>query len=606
MTVLAMVLLLLPGFVWWAWLGKRDEDPILSFALMIGISLAFWGLLAELIFLLGGSLCLADIVGILAILLVLGIAGLVKNGLKIQKSKLPYLLIGLAALGLVIAWRLYQARDLLLPNWVDSQHHYLIIKAILENGGLPGSLSPYLDVPFFYHYGFHAVTALFTGLSGLEIGDATLVFGQVLNAAIGLSIYALGKVLWEDWRPAALAALLVSFATRMPAYYLSWGRYTLTTGLILLPLAMAVSLQLQKQSFSRKMVITLTLLTAGVLFSHYFASVLLAIFLVILVLVYLIPRWKAPLTALSGVSGVILGTLSGLILAAPWLARVANFSSASTGVSANFPESFSTLLNSNQWDYIWKLLGPVSNLWLLIPAGLGLVWALIKGKQIHFGMWALTMGILTMPWSLTLRPFRPDHFAIVLFLPVVLLAGWFFWQVSLLLEKWHKKRWISLIFLIFVLTGWTVWGFLLNTDTINSKTVLVTETDMEALDWVAENTPPDARFFINTAYWLNNAYRGVDGGGWLLPYAERWSLVPTVFYGYSPDKEYVRQTLDWGERASQITTCSEDFWALVDEAELSWIYIREGVGELQPENLENCEGITNTYTNGDIAIFRID
>ena len=606
MTVLAMVLLLLPGFVWWAWLGKRDEDPILSFALMIGISLAFWGLLAELIFLLGGSLCLADIVGILAILLVLGIAGLVKNGLKIQKSKLPYLLIGLAALGLVIAWRLYQARDLLLPNWVDSQHHYLIIKAILENGGLPGSLSPYLDVPFFYHYGFHAVTALFTGLSGLEIGDATLVFGQVLNAAIGLSIYALGKVLWEDWRPAALAALLVSFATRMPAYYLSWGRYTLTTGLILLPLAMAVSLQLQKQSFSRKMVITLTLLTAGVLFSHYFASVLLAIFLVILVLVYLIPRWKAPLTALSGVSGVILGTLSGLILAAPWLARVVNFSSASTGVSANFPESFSTLLNSNQWDYIWKLLGPVSNLWLLIPAGLGLVWALIKGKQIHFGMWALTMGILTMPWSLTLRPFRPDHFAIVLFLPVVLLAGWFFWQVSLLLEKWHKKRWISLIFLIFVLTGWTVWGFLLNTDTINSKTVLVTETDMEALDWVAENTPPDARFFINTAYWLNNAYRGVDGGGWLLPYAERWSLVPTVFYGYSPDKEYVRQTLDWGERASQITTCSEDFWALVDEAELSWIYIREGVGELQPENLENCEGITNTYTNGDIAIFRID
>lgn len=600
-----MALLLLPGFAWWAWLGRRDKDPIVSFALMIGISLAFWSLLAELIFLLGGNLFLADIVGILTLLLVLAIAGLVKKGLKIERSKILHLVIGLAIFGLVIAWRLYQAKDLLLPNWVDSQHHYLIIKVILENGGLPESLTPYLDVPFFYHYGFHAVTAVFTGLSGLEIGDAMLVFGQVLNAAISLSIYTLGKTLWEDWRPAALAALLVSFVTRMPAYYLSWGRYTLTTGLILLPLAMAVSVQLLRKSYSKKTLLTLSLLTAGVILTHYFAAVLLAIFLVILALVYIVPRWKTPLTALSGFSSVVLGTLSGLILAAPWMARVARFSTASTGVGANFPESFSTLLSSNQWDYIWKLLGPASNQWLLVPAGIGLVWFLIKGKKIHFGIWALFLGLMTLPWSFTLRPFRPDHFAIVLFLPIVLLAGWFFWQVSLLLEKWHRKRWISLVFLVLVLVGWTVWSFPLGADILNSNTMLVTEDDMEALDWVAENTPPDARFFINTTYWLNNAYRGVDGGGWLLPYANRWSLVPTVFYGYSPDKDFVKQTKDWGERASQITTCSEDFWSLIKEADLNWIYIREGVGELQPEGQMGCEGVIESYSNNTVWIFNI-
>ncbi len=32
--------------------------------------------------------------------------------------------------------------------------------------------------------------------------------------------------------------------TRMPAYYLSWGRYTLTIGMIFLPLAMSVALRL--------------------------------------------------------------------------------------------------------------------------------------------------------------------------------------------------------------------------------------------------------------------------------------------------------------------------------------------------------------------------
>jgi len=156
-----------------------------------------------------------------------------------------------------------------------------------------------------------------------------------------------------------------------------------------------------------------------------------------------------------------------------------------------------------------------------------------------------------------------------------------------------------------VVTGWTVWSFPLSADIVNSNTVFVTESDLEALDWVAENTPPDARFFINTAFWLNNTYRGVDGGGWLLPYAERWSLVPTVFYGFSPDKDYVQQTREWGERASQITTCSEEFWALVDEADLDWIYIREGVGSMQPKELEHCEGIQINFSNRSVAVYQI-
>ena len=85
-------------------------------------------------------------------------------------------------------------------------------------------------------------------------------------------------------------------------------------------------------------------------------------------------------------------------------------------------------------------------------------------------------------------------------------------------------------------------------------TVLVTEADMDALAWVEANTPEEARFYINTAHWLNNTYRGVDGGGWLLPYTGRWALVPTVFYGYSPDVEIRRQVRLWGEKASSITT----------------------------------------------------
>jgi hypothetical protein len=97
----------------------------------------------------------------------------------------------------------------------------------------------------------------------------------------------------------------------------------------------------------------------------------------------------------------------------------------------------------------------------------------------------------------------------------------------------------------------------------------------------------------------------VDGGGWLLPFTGRWALVPTVFYGFSPDADLREQLRDWGEDAGDITTCSDAFWALVEETELDWIYIREGVGSLQPEGLEGCAGIREVYGEDGVWIYRI-
>jgi hypothetical protein len=135
--------------------------------------------------------------------------------------------------------------------------------------------------------------------------------------------------------------------------------------------------------------------------------------------------------------------------------------------------------------------------------------------------------------------------------------------------------------------------------------VLVTPADLAALDWVAENTPEDARFYINTTHWLNDVYRSVDGGGWLLPITGRWSLVPTVFYSLSANPERNQTLRRWGETATQISTCSDDFWALVDEADLGWIYIRSGVGSLQRSGLETCGGLREVYRNQAVTIYRI-
>ena len=602
MSVLAFVVLLLPGLAWWAWFGKQDRDPLVTLAQITGISLSAIILLTEIVFLLGGRFSTLGIILLAVVFAGLALAGWLRRGFHWPRKFRWYLWIGLPVLGLVIAWRLFQARNLLLPNWVDSQHHYLIVRAIIENRGLPETLTPYLDMPFYYHYGFHAIAALYTAISGLEIGQAMLVLGQVLNALIGLSIYALGKALWKDWRPAAAAALLVSFVTRMPAYYLSWGRYTLTTGMIFLPLAMSMALRLIRKPHRKTDIATLALLTAGVLLSHYFAALLLALFLVVLACVHVLPRLRKMLTAMAGISGIIAGAGMGLLLAMPWLLRVAHYSTLSTGIESNL----GTIINgSSSAAYIWKLLGPVSNYALLFPAVIGLALVLADRKPTTFSIWSLLLAILALPWSINLRPFRPDHFAIVIFLPVTLWAGWLFWQAGRWVARRFQRRWACCVFLLVVLIGWVAWSFPMSENIVNPVTVMLTEDDLDALDWVKENTPEDARFFINTTYWQTDIYRGVDGGGWLLPYTGRWALVPTVFYTFSPDLAQVSGLLGLGKSASEIISCSPQFWQLIESADIDWLYIHQGQGALQPNALLACEQIFLAYENDQVWIFHI-
>jgi len=67
----------------------------------------------------------------------------------------------------------------------------------------------------------------------------------------------------------------------------------------------------------------------------------------------------------------------------------------------------------------------------------------------------------------------------------------------------------------------------------------------------------------------------------------------------------VQELRGWGERASRVNTCSEEFWALIEEGDLDWIYIKEGIGALQPMELAGCEEIEEVYANPRIKIYQI-
>ena len=81
--------------------------------------------------------------------------------------------------------------------------------------------------------------------------------------------------------------------------------------------------------------------------------------------------------------------------------------------------------------------------------------------------------------------------------------------------------------------------------------------------------------------------------------------MPTVFYGWSPDKEENSLLRDWGETASQIETCSDEFRRIVEEADLDWVYLREGIGSLGTEGLAACEGFEKVYENESVSIWKM-
>jgi len=646
--VAAVAVLCLPGTAWLAWTADPEKDLIERLAEVVGLSIALAALAALGLFLAGLRLpgpALAAIYGLLALAAFLGMvrrrrirgltakagAFLPPTGISpgyppgptdtldaepfrrpLRTPHIRRVVLGLVLIAL-LGWRFYQVRELVLPAWVDSVHHVLVVRVILETAGLPATLDPYLPVPFYYHFTFHILAAIFSFLARLVPEQGVLILGQVLNAAVALSLYRLAMALWRDWRRGLLAVLLVGFVSQMPAYYATWGRYTLLVGLVLLPLAMAVSLEIVDRGPSRPRLAKLVVLTAGLLLSHYFAGLLLALFLVLLGLQALYQAWRREALwkdrcwlSLGGAA------LAGALLAAPWVYRAWFYTRESVEFGAVLPsiEAVDQQYYPNYLQYLWHLLGPERSRLLLFLAPLGLVAALFSSRSRAFALWALVLGLLCLPWGPYVTPFRPDHSVIVLFLPVTLLVATLFvalvdGSVSLA-RRFGRERlaWVGVVPVWVSFGLLLVWGLRETGSIINASTVLANSADLRAVHWIETNTPPQARFFINVTPWQYGLYRGVDGGWWITPITGRETVLPPALYS-AGDAGYVRQVNALAEAASALQGCQPEFWQFVKDSGTTHIYLGRTYGPLRPEGLAGCPHIRQVYAQEGVFIYEI-
>ncbi len=422
-------LLLLPGAAALRMAGDRSRG-LERAARALGLSVAVWPLLLLWTSRLGlrWTSPLAWLLIAAALVLALGPgtgskpgrhrpphrAGADRSPSRLDPTTLVLVAIWLIALGT----RLLQARELAVPPWVDGYHHSLVTALILDRGGLPDDYRPYLQgLDFYYHFGFHALAAVASWLSGLELPRVVLALGQAINAATAATVYALALRLTRHRVPTLLAAALPASLFYLPAYFLSWGRYTQLTGLVLLPVAWLLLQEAVERAGWRPAALA-ALGSAGLLLVHYRV---MAFFLVGALLI-LLPMLRQPRRMLRWLAA----GLGGMLLAGPWILR-----NMARGLASQSSASEDWLIGSAEiarqvaqappdWLFTWGTNG----FWIRL-AGIGLLagmwagrraaWALAAGLAICLLLVAPPIPSLSSSWLLP-----PFSLAISLYLPVAL------------------------------------------------------------------------------------------------------------------------------------------------------------------------------------------
>jgi len=518
-------------------------------------------------------------------------------------------LVHLSWLGL-LAWRMYQVRGLAFPAWVDSVHHAVIVRKMREIWQLPTDLSPYLQMPFFYHFAFHGVASLFAGITHLSLPQSIIVVGQALQVAAGLSVYCLGRVMWRKRRWAAVAAALACLVAQMPTYYTAWGKYPLLTAMVLLPLAMAATLQIIRDGGPPRAMAALAILVAGATLAHSFAALLLLLFIGVC-LAQALPSLIAGRPGADRARGLLLvmsGTALGLLAIWPWIrhlwmhtgrfVRLEMDSAALTPDAGRFP---------GYLEYLWELTGPTRNrlLFALALPGIGL--AVRRPTLRPVALWLLALLPLASPWGPRLSPFGPDRVLILLFLPASLLATEVLRALAGRLARWHLPgigcgRATAVVTL--AVAAWAAAGGIQTRDLVPPSAILALEADAKAMDWIETHVPEEARFFIELAPWPPYGYRGVDGGWWLLPMTGRQALLPPALHGLG-DSQQVEQVNRMARRASDIAGCGPRFWDLVLEEGLSHVYFNLRRASLRPPAFDGCPATRRIYAQDGVYIYQL-
>ena len=534
-------------------------------------------------------------------------------------------LAGLALVAVVLfsfAVRLIMVRDLAAPAWVDSVHHALITRLIVEKGAFPSSYAPYLEIgTASYHAGFHSLVASFHWLSGLDIPTAMLLLGQALNALAVVSVYLFTTTFVENRAAGVVAAAIAGLFTPMPAYYTSWGRYTQLAGVVILPVAAVLIKRLMDEKRSGggqpasgrntwPHLVGAAIASAGLFLTHYRVIAFLASLLVVyylLILLASVRRWPGWCQHARSAGLACAAGLMAAGLALPWLApmlvtfllpRISSWSSVQAAWFGDF-----------SWQYLNAAFGRVA----LVLAGLGALWGLIQRRlfPILMVLWAGLMFLLANLAALRLPGagfLNNTSVEITLFMPIAALGGYFvaWWAAFLhgLLPERARRPYCWGLGLAGLALALAAARALL--PILNPVTFLFRQADRPALAWIEKNVPESETILINPFFWGYGLYAGNDGGYWIAPLAGRRTLPPPVLYGLEDNGEAILRIVDISRKATDLRSNPQGLHDYMLSQGIHYLYIGARGGPFSPRLLQESSLFKTLYEGDGTWLFQTD
>ena len=508
-----------------------------------------------------------------------------------------------------LAVRLIMVRDLATPAWVDSVHHALITRLILNNGSYPATYLPFWDINLTaYHPGFHSIAAAFTWLSNLNLAQSLLILGQVLNAFCVFSVYLFTTILTRSSKAGLFAAFITGFLTPMPAYYTSWGRYTELTGLLLLPLILAIiQLCMHEKVVPRRSgwIILLGGITAGGLFMiHYRVIVFLASLIFSYLIFYIVSKREDIQIKPGRLMAYVLAIAAlGMASVFPWFLQTLK---STVLPIVNTPiTTYVPFFQDFSWPYLTSALGKQS----LVLGGLGMLWGMIKYRRFTFVLivWVLILFFLGNLAALKLPAgglISTSSVEIMLFIPISIFGGYFIDQILINWKDLIPKQFIRpSLGIIIILSGFVAFlGAKQLISIINPITILSRAADLPAIKWLGDHIPENDTVVINPFAWGYGLYGGSDGGFWISPLSGRVTLPPPVLYGLGGEAQKIIQ------QSQQVISLSPDssaLWDYLNSQQLHYIYVGAKGGVIPPEKLASNELFGVLYHQDGVWIFRV-
>lgn len=449
-----------------------------------------------------------------------------KGNWDFKISKFDY--IALFIFIFTVGAKILPIRNFYVPGLHDPISHTYFAKQILETG----------LIEYFYSPGIHILAAFSTMFNGFDVARQILFETNFFNAYVGIIVYIFIQSVFKKpiW---ALSSTLLFCLGYMPAlFFVNAGKNSLVVALSILFFIALLLFEDRDRSNWKNISISVFAFFA-IFLIHYPLAIISCILLFIIFLVDIKKNWLWNL--LIGV-GILFGFLF-MYKTYPYLVKQSNESAMSVASSPLFtiPTDFFASIKGYT-KYVWDRLAttlPVFTVLLTFGTELGVLIGGIKAfknKKIFILVFWFLLSVFSISilWIFGVSSLWIiiETFGISLFIFFYLFSTFAlsflydFIKMELKIRVLMNYVLIGIIFITPFLAFKMYKTFYNRSEAHN----MVYSSDIEAFNWIKDNTSSDSKILINTRWGNSNIPAPTDAGGWIEIYTDR--KISSPFYDY--------------------------------------------------------------------------